>query len=111
MFSNKSKQRLKQRKPISSEILTPLSIELTSEELKKNKLLLEEMTGLADQFVSNSQLDIYQQTYEQIKTKLNHIQSSTSSSTSSSTFDMYSDSDIVSLVTHSTNQKAIISGI
>jgi hypothetical protein len=64
------------------------------------------MTGLADQFVSNGQLDIYQETYEQIKTKLNHIQSSTSNS---STFDMSSDSDIVSLVTHSTNQKGIIS--
>ena len=48
--------------------------ELTPEELKKNKILLEEMTGLADQFVSNGQLDIYQETYEQLKTKLDHLQ-------------------------------------
>ena len=73
-FSNKSKH-IKQRKPLLAEIPTALSVELTSEELKRNKLLLEEMTGLADQFVSNGQLDIYQETYEQLKTKLEHLQS------------------------------------
>lgn len=102
IFSNKSKQRLKQRKPLPGEISTGLSIELTSEELKKNKLLLEEMTGLADQFVSNGQLDIYQETYEQLKTKLDQLQSSTSNSTINPMFDMYGDSDI----TLSTNRNS-----
>ncbi|CAF2857733.1 unnamed protein product [Rotaria sp. Silwood2] len=100
--SNKSKQRLKQRKPLPGEISTALSVELTPEELKKNKFLLEEMTGLADQFVSNGQLDIYQETYEQLKTKLDRIESSASSSTNNSAFDMYGDSEIASSTTAST---------
>ena len=69
---------------------------MTPEELKKNKFLLEEVTGLADQFLSNGQLNIYQETYEQLKTKLDHIQSSASNSTIDPTFDMYGDSDITS---------------
>ncbi|CAF0800389.1 unnamed protein product [Adineta steineri] len=73
--SNKSKQRIKQRKPQTEKISTiSSSVELTSEELKKNKLLLEEMTGLADQFVYNGNLAIYEETYEQLKIKLDHIQ-------------------------------------
>jgi hypothetical protein len=103
IFSNKSKQRIKQRKPLSGEIPTTSSIELTPEELKKNKFLLEEMTGLADQFVSNGQLDIYQETYEQLKTKLDHLQLSTSNSTTNPIFDMYGESDITSSVTNSTS--------
>ncbi|CAF0776713.1 unnamed protein product [Rotaria sp. Silwood1] len=99
--SNKSKQRIKQRKPLPGEISTALSVELTPEEFKKNKFLLEEMTGLADQFVSNGQLDIYQETYEQLKTRLDHLQSSASSSTNNPTFDMYGDSAIASSVTSS----------
>ncbi len=100
-FSNKSKKRLKQRKPLPGEIPTVLSVELTPEELKKNKFLLEEMTGLADQFLSNGQLDIYQETYEQLKTKLDHLQSSTSSSTTTNpTFDMYGSSEINSSITN-----------
>ena len=79
LFSNKSKQRIKQRKPFPGEIPTALPGEQTPEDLKKNKLLLEEMTGLADQFVSNGQLDIYQETYEHLKIKLDYIQSSASS--------------------------------
>ncbi|CAF0733994.1 unnamed protein product [Rotaria sordida] len=100
--SNKSKQRIKQRKPLPGEIPTASPVELTSEELKKNKLLLEEMTGLADQFVSNGQLDIYQETYEQLKKKLDRLQSSASSSTNNPTFDMYADSDITASITSST---------
>jgi len=57
------------------------------------------MTGLADQFLSNGQLDIYQETYEQLKTKLDHLQSSASSSTNP-TFDMYGISEINSLITN-----------
>ena len=102
-FSNKSKQRIKQRKPLPGEIATVSPAELTPEELKKNKLLLEEMTGLADQFVSNGQHDIYQETYEQLKAKLDRIQTSASSSMTNSTFDMYGDSDIASSVTKPTS--------
>ncbi|CAF0783634.1 unnamed protein product [Adineta steineri] len=73
--SNKSKQRIKQRKPQTEKISTvSSSVELTSEELKKNKFLLEEMTGLADQFVYNGNSAIYEETYEQLKIKLDHIQ-------------------------------------
>ncbi|UJR33965.1 hypothetical protein I4U23_021381 [Adineta vaga] len=61
--NNKLKQRIKQRGSFQNE--------LTSEELKKNKFLLEEMTGLVDRFVSNDQPNIYQETYEQLKTRLN----------------------------------------
>ena len=103
-FSNKSKQRIKQRKPLPGESPTILSIELTPEELKRNKFLLEEMTGLADQFVSNGQLNIYQETYEQLTTKLDHMQSSVSNSTNNQIFDMYGDSDITSSTTSLTNK-------
>jgi hypothetical protein len=99
-LSNKSKKRIKQRKPLPGESPTVLSVELTSEELKKNKFLLEEMTGLADQFLSNGQLDIYQETYEQLKRKLDHLQSSASSSTTNPTFDMYGDNEITSTITN-----------
>jgi hypothetical protein len=58
------------------------------------------MTGLADQFLSNGQLDIYQETYEQLKRKLDHLQSSASSSTINPTFDMYGDSEITSTITN-----------
>jgi hypothetical protein len=61
------------------------------------------MTGLADQFVSNGQLDIYQETYEQLKIKLDQLQSSSSSSMTNPTFDMYGDSDITSSLTNSTS--------
>ncbi|CAM4852836.1 unnamed protein product [Rotaria socialis] len=101
--SNKSKQRIKQRKPLPGEIPTALPAELNPEELKKNKLLLEDMTGLADQFVSNGQIDIYQETYEQLKTKFDRRQSSTSSSTTNLAFDMYGDNDVSSSITNSTS--------
>ena len=45
--------------------------DLTSDESKKNKYLLEEITGLVDRFVSNGQPDICHKTYEQLKAKLN----------------------------------------
>jgi len=99
--SNKSKQRVRQnqRKPLPGELPTTPVVEQTPEELKKNKLLLEEMTGLADQFVSNGQLDIYQETFERLKAKLDRFQSSSSSATSMApVFDMYGDSDVVSSI-------------
>lgn len=91
---------MKQRKPLPGETPMAPPAEISPEELKKNKLLLEEMTGLADQFVSNGQLDIYQETYEQLKAKLDRRQSSASSSTTNSAFDMYGDSDISSSITN-----------
>jgi len=97
--NNKSKQHGKQRKPLPGEIPTPTIVEQTPEELKKNKLRLEEMSGLADQFVSNGELDIYQETYERLKSKLDRLQSSTTSKiTTVSEFDMYGDTDIFSSV-------------
>jgi hypothetical protein len=74
--------------------------------LKKNKLLLEEMSGLADQFVSNGELDIYQETYERLKSKLDRLQSSTSKTTTNSSFDMYGDSDVTSSINKSSSDDA-----
>jgi len=64
------------------------------------------MSGLADQFVSNGELDIYQETYERLKTKLDRLQSSTSSKTTNSSFDMYGDSDISSSTNNPTSSSA-----
>ncbi|CAF0756859.1 unnamed protein product [Adineta ricciae] len=61
--NNRFKQRATQRQFLLSD--------LTSEESKKNKYLLEEITGLVDRFVSNGRSDIYHETYEQLKAKLN----------------------------------------
>ncbi|CAF1084593.1 unnamed protein product [Adineta ricciae] len=61
--NNRFKQRAKQQQFLLSD--------LTSEESTKNKYLLEEITGLVDRFVSNGQPDIYHETYEQLKAKLN----------------------------------------
>ena len=95
MFSNKPKQPGKQRKLLPGEIPAPTATPLTPEELKKYKLLLDEMSGLADQFVSNGELDIYQETYERLKSKLDRLQSSNSSrTTTGAAFDMYGDSDV-----------------
>jgi len=53
------------------------------------------MSGLADQFVSNGELDIYQETYERLKSKFDRLQPSTTSKlTTDSAFDMYGDSDV-----------------
>lgn len=52
------------------------------------------MSGLADQFVSNGEADIYQETYERLKSKLDRLQASTVSKTTDPEFDMYGDSDI-----------------
>ncbi|CAF1094233.1 unnamed protein product [Rotaria sp. Silwood1] len=104
LSNNKPKQQWKQRKPLPGEIPIAKNIEQTSEELKKNKLLLEEMSGLANQFVSNGELDIYQETYERLKAKLDRLQSSSNSTTTTnSTFDMYADSDISSSVNKPTS--------
>jgi hypothetical protein len=55
------------------------------------------MSGLADQFVSNGELDIYQETYERLKSKLDRHQTSTfPKTTTDSGFDMYGDGDISS---------------
>lgn len=53
------------------------------------------MSGLADQFVSNGELDIYQETYERLKSKLDRLQNP---KTMDSAFDMYGDADIQSSV-------------
>jgi len=57
------------------------------------------MSGLANQFVSNGELDIYQETYERLKSKLDRFQSSTTASS----FDMYGDHDVSSSVNNSTS--------
>jgi hypothetical protein len=57
------------------------------------------MSGLADQFVSNGELDIYQETYERLKSKLDRLQSKTTDSS----FDMYGDNDISSSVNNPTS--------
>lgn len=73
------------------------------------------MSGLADQFVSNGELDIYQETYERLKSKFDRLQSSTIPKTTDSSFDMYGDSDVSSSVnnptttTTNTNSKPISS--
>jgi hypothetical protein len=54
------------------------------------------MTSLADQFVSSGQIDIYQETCEQLKTKFDRMQSSVSNSSNNPMFDIYSESDITS---------------
>jgi hypothetical protein len=64
------------------------------------------MSGLANQFVSNGELDIYQETYERLKSKLDRFQSSTTASS----FDMYGDHDVSSsvnnLTSNDTNSKS-----
>jgi hypothetical protein len=103
-FSNKPKQQGKQRKLLPGEIPAAKVPEQTPEELKKNKLLLEEMSGLADQFVSNGDPDIYQETYERLKSKFDRLQpSTTSKSTTNSEFDMYGDSDVSSSINKPTD--------
>jgi CD2 antigen cytoplasmic tail-binding protein 2 len=102
-FSNKSKQPGKQRKLLPGEIPVATNAQLTPEELKKHKLLLEEMSGLADQFVSNGELDIYQETYERLKSKLDRLQ------TTDSSFDMYGDSDVTSSINNPTTTTAAAS--
>ncbi len=95
LFSNKPKQPGKQRKLLPGETPAAAVAQITPEELKKYKLLLDEMSGLADQFVSNGELDIYQETYERLKSKLDRFQSSTGSrATTDTSFDMYGDNDV-----------------
>jgi hypothetical protein len=63
------------------------------------------MSGLADQFVSNGELDIYQETYERLKSKFDRLQTSTTSKTTTTTdslFDMYGDTDIPTSVNNPT---------
>ena len=81
----KPKPREKQRRLLPGEVAAPVPMEQSAEEMQKSKADLEEMSGLADQFVSNGQLDIYQETYERLKSKLERVQSS---------FDMYGDNDV-----------------
>lgn len=90
--NNKSKQAKKPRRLLPGEVAAETAPEQTPEEIKKNKLLLDEMSGLADQFVSNGELDIYQETYERLNSKLERLQSS--AITTDSSFDMYGDSDV-----------------
>ena len=62
------------------------------------------MSGFADQFVSNGDPDIYQETYERLKSKFDRLQSSTTSKfTTNSEFDMYGDSDVSSSTTKPTD--------
>ena len=96
-FNSKSKQAKKPRKLLPGEVAAEVTPELTPDEIKKNKHLLDEMSGLADQFVSNGELDIYQETYERLKSKLDRLQSS--AITTDSSFDMYGDGDISSSAT------------
>ncbi|CAF3712821.1 unnamed protein product [Adineta steineri] len=109
LSTNKPKQQGKQRKLLPGEIPKSTTVEQTPEELKKNKLLLEEMSGCADQFVSNGEIDIYQETYERLKSKLDRSQTSTTSkATTDSSFDMYGDTDVTSSINKpaSTNTNA-----
>jgi len=65
------------------------------------------MSGLADQFVSNGELNIYQETYERFKSKFNRLQLSITSKTiTDSTFDIYDDSHISSSVIKQTLSSA-----
>ena len=90
----KPKPREKQRRLLPGEVAAPVPMEQSAEEIQKGKALLEEMSGLANQFVSNGQLDIYQETYERLKAKLDRLQT---------TFDMYGESD-VNVSTTKTNE-------
>lgn len=94
MCSNKPKQQNKQRKLLPGEVPKPTAAGLTPEELKNNRALFEKMSGLADQFVSNGEADIYQETYERLKFKLDLAQPSTTSKTTDAAFDMYGDTDV-----------------
>lgn len=98
-FSNKNKPVGKQRKLLPGEVAPAAIPEKTPEEIKQNKLILEEMSGLADQFVSNGELDIYQETYERLKSKLDRLQIP---KTTDASFDMYGDTDIQSSVNNPT---------
>ena len=97
--SNKPKQQTKQRKLLPGEVPKPTATGLTPEELKNNRALFEKMSGLADQFVSNGEADIYQETYERLKFKLDHAQPST---TTDAAFDMYGDTDVSASVNKTT---------
>ena len=102
-FSNKGKPAGKQRKLLPGEVAPAAVPEKTPEEIKKNKLILDEMSGLADQFVSNGELDIYQETYERLKSKLDRLQTPKTTDVS---FDMYGDSDVQSSVNRPTTTSA-----
>jgi hypothetical protein len=102
LSSKKSKTKEKPRKLLPGEMPSAVHTEPTADEIKLNKLLLEEMSGLADQFVSNGELDIYQETYERLKSKLDRLQTSVRSNLADSNFDMYSDADITASVTNPT---------
>ena len=56
------------------------------------------MSGLADLFVSNGDLDIYQETFERLKSKFDRLQSTSTSTSKEPQFDMYGEADISSSV-------------
>ncbi|CAF0981555.1 unnamed protein product [Didymodactylos carnosus] len=108
--SNKSKQRFRQKKTsdLPKALQTPAQQEPQPDELRKNKLLLEELTGLADQFVSDGQPDIYQETFERLKMKFDRstINNVTTTSSNNPSFDMYGDGDPTSLAASSTDSSS-----
>ncbi|CAF0966942.1 unnamed protein product [Adineta ricciae] len=111
LSNNKPKQQNKQRKLLPGEVPKPTATGLTPEELKNNRALFEKMSGLADQFVSNGEADIYQETYERLKFKLDHAQSSATSTTTSAAFDMYGDTDVSASVSKTTTDTKISSEV
>ena len=77
----------------------PKDNNLVFHDIKQNPITeaeLEEMSGLADQFVSNGQLDIYRETYERLKSKFDRVESS---------FDMYGDNHVSISANKSTEGK------
>ena len=71
------------------------------------------MISLADQFVSNGNLDIYQMSYERLQSKLDHLFNSNTHSNqfhlkTTTTFDMYSDKNDSDQQSISTNSSTII---
>lgn len=63
------------------------------------------MSGLADLFVSNGDLDIYQETFDRLKAKFDRLRSS-SAAMKESQFDMYGDEDISSSVQSTSNNNS-----
>lgn len=75
--------------------------ESTEENAKQKQQLFNEMSGLADLFVSNGDLDIYQQTFERLKSKFDRLQPT--STINDAQFDMYGNEDVSSSVRSTTS--------
>lgn len=92
------KEKEKIRRLLPGEIPSDLTTtELNDDDFKQNQIIFDQMSSLADQFVSNGDLDIYQETFEKLKMKFDQFNRQTK-------FDMFADEDISSSLNNNEHQ-------